>query len=107
MEQQSSFVRLASKAGVTVALHLKVALFEERRSWLLRFMRVPKISEYQRVRCIWETSIIFPACACRAVEQVTQLFKCSVLLFMAQFSVQTICCSFNKKLHVLFDACEY
>ena len=32
-------------------------------------------------------------------EQITWLFKCSVLLFIAQF--------FDKKLHILFDACEY
>ena len=40
-------------------------------------------------------------------EQITWLFKCSVLLFMAQFSVQTFFFSFNKQLHVLYDACEY
>jgi len=30
-----------------------------------------------------------------------------VLLFVAKFSVQTFFLSFNKQLHVLFDACEY
>jgi hypothetical protein len=69
-------------------------------------MRDPKISEYQRVPCIWETSMILPACV-SCCEQITWLFKCSVLLFVAKFSVQAFFLSFNKQLHVLFDACEY
>ena len=69
-EWQSSLVRPASTAVVRVALHLSVALFEKRWSWLLRFMTYPKISEYQRVPCIWETSIILPACVCRVVNRL-------------------------------------